>query len=313
MLERIDPYQLAGGEWELMRQSMLGQADVCLMRVEFDRMYGGTWSEPRVLGTAYHAGTAYAYRNHDEPFIDKDAMRAQVIDAFAVEISKAAEASFVIPWDKFGSESGALQKAIDLANLYVDRHMLNHELYEVIAVEVPFWWPLGGRWIAHGTIDLVVRDRRDGTHWIIDHKTSGRPWKKGKESARAQNQPGWYLGFWPVMWATMTGEALPITQFAFHVMQYDGKYDVKLASRNQAEIQRAFELATMLATLIDKDGPFFPNRSHFLCDERWCDHWQRCKFGAGMSTISPLLQITGAQPVHGLDYDEPDDTTKEPA
>lgn len=311
LLEKIDPYCLQGGEWELLRQSMLGQADVCHMRIDFDRRHGGSWSEPRVLGTAYHAGVAYAYRHHDEPFIDKDAMRQEVIDAFAAEVAQADDAFVTIAWEKFGSQSAALQKAIDLANGYIDHHMLSYQLFEVLGVETPFWWPLGGRWIAHGTIDLIVRDRADGTHWIVDHKTAGRAWTKGKESARAQNQPGWYLGFWPTMWSHMTNEAPPITRFAFHVMQYTGTFDVKLAPRNLGEIQAAFDKAALLAALIDQDGPFLPNQAHFLCDERWCDHWHRCKFGAGMSSMTTPIQIKNRTPQHELDYSEPDDT-KEP-
>ena len=289
MIESIDPYHLQGGDYEMMRQSMLGQGDVCLKRLEFDRKHGGGYSEPRVLGTAYHAGAAYAYRHHDDPFVDKDAMRQEVIDAFAAELSTAAERNMVIAWDKFGSESGALQKAIDLANIYVDRHLLSYEFYEVLGVETPFWWPIGGRWIAHGTIDLIVRDRRDGTHWIVDHKTAGRAWTKGKESARAQNQPGWYLGWWPTMWAHMHNGEWPITQFAFHVMQYTGTFDVKIAPRTQGEIQRAFDKAALLMNLIDNNGPYFPNQSHFLCDPRWCDHFSRCSFGAGMSDTTPVV------------------------
>lgn len=289
LTEALDPMGARGTSSKVMRQSMINQADVCLMRVDFDRQYGGGYSDSRIIGTAYHAGVAAAYlhtADPDDPFYSLD---GAVRVAFENEVKLAAEAEVKVEWERCGSEAASLVKATELARLYVHKHMPPLDLFEILAVEVPWWFPLGNGWIAHGTIDLVLRDKMDGTHWLIDHKTAGRPWKKGKEHARATVQPSWYLSFWPTLWAMHTGSGdLPVARFAFHIMTYDGKFEQRVADVKTAHLQRAFDKATLVSTIIDKGGPFWPNQSHFLCDERWCDHWNRCGFGGLLDVERPL-------------------------
>jgi len=294
VIELLDPFNLAGAGHKAVRQSMLGQADVCNMRLAFDREHGGGWSEPRIVGTGYHGGLAEFYVRHfDDPFPDMGIINAATEVAFVTEVDAAKAAGHVLEWDKFGSMSAALAGAQAMTKYYLDIRPLKPEHYRVLGIEVPFWFPLGGEWIAHGTIDLVLEDLRDGTHWLRDHKTAGRPWKKGKESARANNQPAWYLAFWPHLYALVHQQAqLPITRFAFDVMTYDMKFETRIADRNAAHIQRVFDKATLVATLLDNDGPWYPNTDHFLCDKRWCDHWERCKFGEGYDNDAAPLQIT---------------------
>ena len=294
----LDPHGFAGKPLKLMRQSIIGQWSVCPERVNLDRHHGGGWSEPRIVGTGYHAGLAQLYEHqHADPFPDHDAIALAIEEAFMAEVALAKEAGCVVTWDKFGSMSMALQGAQLMAKYYVQSHRLPSEHFDVIGVEVPFWYPIGDEWVAHGTIDLVLEDKRDGTHWLRDHKTAGRPWKKGKESARANVQPGWYLAFWPMLWSLVTGGEAPITRFAFDVMTYDLKFETRIADRNRAQMQRVFDVATQVAVALDDEAHIFvKNTDHYLCDERWCDHWNRCSFGAGFNNDPTPMRIPTRRP-----------------
>lgn len=291
--EPLDPLGVRGTSSKILRQSMLGQADVCLRRLDFDRRHGGGYSEARIFGTAYHAGLAAHYRHaaaiaqgeNVDPF---HSVHGEVRLALESELAAAKAAGCDIKWDRWGSEASALENAQKLADLYVREHAINLELFRVIGVEVPWWWPLGNGWIAHGTIDLIVEDKLDGTHWLHDHKTAGRPWKKGKEHARATPQPSWYLAFWPALYSAVMQTTPPVCRFAFDIMTVDGKFERRIADVKMGHIQATFEFASELTQLIDNGGPFLPNRSHFLCDERWCDHWNRCGFGGLLDVERPL-------------------------
>lgn len=295
--EPLDPLGVRGTPGaKLMRQSMIGQADVCNLRLAYDRKYGGGFSEARIVGTAYHAGVAAHYRHeadiaqgeNPDPFFSP---WGEVRLALEAEVKAADEAGVKFEWTKFGSQSAALEAAQKMVRHYLDHFAVNLELFEVLAVEVPWWWPLADGWIAHGTIDLVVRDRTDGTHWLHDHKTAGRPWKKGKEHARANAQPSWYLGFWPTLWSTHTQTSPPVARFAFDIMTYELQFERRIADVKRSHVQRVFDKATLVARLLDGNGPFTPNTSHFLCDERWCDHWSLCPFGGGLDTDESPFSI----------------------
>jgi len=57
-----------------------------------------------------------------------------------------------------------------LATAY--HHRWGAEDWEVLAVEVEFRFMLGDRLIG-GKIDAIIRDRKDGRVWVIEHKTTG--------------------------------------------------------------------------------------------------------------------------------------------
>ena len=107
----------------------------------------------------------------------------------------------------------------------------------------------------------------------------------------------WYLAFWPTLWnSTQSTNDDVVVRFVFDIMTYDAKFERRWADRNAAEMQRCMDKASMVAQIVDNNGPFWPNQSHFLCDERWCDHWIRCPFGAGQNVTTdptPVLVNVG--------------------
>ena len=293
LTEVLDPYGVRQAGHRLLRQSTINQASVCLKRVQFDHEYGSGHSESRIGGTGYHAGLAEIYRtlDHASPQRLSDAVDIAMDNERQVAMDRGVWDD--LEWERWGpSFDDAKLKAKLMVSLAHEKYLWNLTENEVIAVELPWFFPLNDTWAAHGTFDLVLRNRTSGIHLIVDHKTASKPWKKGKESSRATSQPGWYLTFWPYLWEWLSGERPPATRFVFDIMQLDGNFDRRWADRNRAELQRSMDRASMVAQLIEQNGPWYPNTDHFLCSEKWCDHWNRCPFGAGDSTFdepSPVL------------------------
>lgn len=283
----VDPFDVRGSDRRILRQSMINQADVCNLRVAYDMTHGGGTSIERIIGTAYHAGLAKFYET--SALASPADVKRAVFESFDEGIELARTMGVELVYERVENEIAARELALQLVRLNIKHHCWDLGDFEVVAVELSWWWPLSDTWAAHGTIDLVLRDRRSGLFVLVDHKTASKTWKKGKESARATVQPAWYLAFWPGIWnaATQPEAATPETvaaRFCFDIMTYTGSFERRWADRNDAEIRRCFDKAAILATLIDNNGPWWPNQAHFLCDERWCDHWDRCSFGAGVST-----------------------------
>ena len=50
--------------------------------------------------------------------------------------------------------------------------------------------------------------------------------------------------------------------------------------RTADQIAATMSHAEQVAALIDAGGPFLPSPDSFLCSAAYCDHWNRCPFGA---------------------------------
>jgi hypothetical protein len=247
---------------------------VCHKRVEFDRNpdipYGT--GPNRAFGTAYHAGLEGWYQGRAQ-----DEITAMVAEAFN------REAEHIDQWGPdWTSANDALTHAGKLVLDYITGH--GHDWlddHDVVGTEVTLFYPLGDTgWTMRGTLDLVLANRDTGAHVIVDHKTARRPWKKGKELFRNTNQPAWYTFFWPLVWAEAHDGEIPDVEFVFDVMTQDSKFEHRPAPVTDAQREAVLLKASQACSLIEADGPYLPNTQSFLCSSQWCDHWQRCPFGA---------------------------------
>lgn len=279
MSELIDPAglkpKLDAGQIRVMRQSTLGTADVCLKRLEYylDPSIPYVTGEARVVGTAYHAGLEHFYAR-SQTGTPTSAAR----EAFELE------AEFVADWD--GNPEAAWARVEGMLAAYFGGECYWPDEYEVVGTEVEFLLPAERPgWALKGAIDLVLLDPA-GWYVIVDHKTAGKPWRKGKESARSTNQPDWYLHLWPRIAHALGLEQRPAA-FVFDVMTYDGRFTRVPAPRTEATVAAIRAKANVVMALIECGGPYPPNTQSFLCDARWCDWWDRCPWGAAMDADAP--------------------------
>lgn len=254
---------------------MLGDANICLRRLQYgldpNRTEGA--SEARIVGTAYHSGLEAYYKGR------KDGEVINVLAALA-----AARVGFLeaIPegwasWDD--NEEVAWAKVFSMLNAYYQDERAWPYDYEVLAVEWRFDLDVPNTDLKiSGTADLVLRDST-GKIVIADHKTSGKGWQKNKETPRQKEQAPFYL----YAWFLQHGE---LGSFAYDVMTYEGKFDRRFVYPTTAEIMATVKKAEILSPIVElaKTGVELPgNTSHFLCGSKWCDHWDRCPFGASMN------------------------------
>lgn len=256
----------------LMRQSLLGTSDKCLKQVEYalDPTIPYGTGEARVVGTAYHAGLEKYYSARlDGEVLQRKAVEDAAWVVFRSEIDRASD----FRWDT--CEPDAWKKVTDMLGEYLRVGVWPLD-YQVLGTEVAFteeWIP---GWKAHGTIDLVLRGP-DGIVVLDDHKSAGKKWRKGRDSARSNNQANWYDYWW---WAK-TGE---MPRFCWSIMTYDGHFERRWAERNTSELLATMKKAESLAKLIDATGgvDLPPNTDGWWCSQKFCDHFSICPFGSAM-------------------------------
>jgi hypothetical protein len=267
----------------MMRQSTMGDWDLCQRKVQYslDPSVPYGTGEARVVGTAYHAGLeAYYSALKEGELVGMDAILQRA------ELTFWQEADAVTTWDT--SADDAWERVPAMLAAYMDDGVWSHS-YRVVGTEVAFNEPWIPGWIAHGTIDLVLQ-APDGTIVLDDHKTSGKGWRKGKESARNNNQASWYSYWYWVQHGVMP-------QFCWSIMRYDGTFERRWSERNQAEILLVVEKARQIARVIDLTGgeDLPPNTSGWWCSSKFCDFWNRCPFGAAMDEGRLGDEVDGAE------------------
>lgn len=284
----LDPRGVAGTSPDrIIRQSTLGSFDVCHKRVEFDRdpNIGYGTGPHRAFGTAYHAGLE-AYYEGMRTGLEGNPLPSRTITE-AVGEAFTRESQHISTWEPdWTSANEAVGHVLHLVLEYITKDGGTYWLFDhdVVATEVTLFYPLGDTgWAMKGTLDLVLRNRDTGAHVIVDHKTARRPWKKGKELFKNTNQPAWYTLFWPLVWAEANGGEVVDTSFWFDVMSHDGRLEHRQAPVTEAQRAAVLEKASAACRLIDNGGPYLPNTQSFLCSKQWCDHWDRCPFGAAVS------------------------------
>lgn len=120
---------------------------------------------PLTKGTLWHAVMEAHYLAIQA--IQKGRLREDALDALAKELNQ-------LLWD--GPNQSANQKlAWWMYQGYLDKYGYDPQ-WEILGVEVKFQARLVGpdgpsRYILKGKLDLVVRDRKTGKIWIIDHKS----------------------------------------------------------------------------------------------------------------------------------------------
>jgi hypothetical protein len=270
-----------------MRQSLIGSAETCLKRAAYslaDPVY--KTGEARAIGTAYHKALEIYYQTRQEqgfyvPDLDEIIWLVGAAHReFDREIDKAGET-----WVWETSEEACYDKIRNMLYTYfTGSHTWGGggtgfywpEGYRVIGTEVSFTHEWYNGHFAHGTIDLVLEDPNCWTV-LVDHKTAGKKWPRGKEDPRKNIQAPWYVYWWSTLNETDK------VYFAFDVMTYGGTFERRPVQPTLKEQELVLAKAKFYAGILSTLGPddLAGNTSSALCSERYCDSWAVCCHGAG--------------------------------
>ena len=292
----IDPDDLRGkvedGEW-VARQSSLGSMDICALRFYFDRQTpSGTYhtGSARAVGTAYHSGLECFYADHQATMTD----RILSNDA-AAAVHNAAAASYrnevALGGDQFQlgtdtHEDNEGKISFMLSKYFDGAHYYHRNEWEVVGTEITFWDQLPDGQKVRGTIDLLVRNKITGRYRIEDHKTAGRAWQKGKEAPRKNVQAPFYFRYFIPAWWNLTFPDRPFKetyyskwQWMYAVMTYAGRFERRDGTPSHLHrdlVAHKLHTAQQLITA----NVWWPNPTTPLCSSKFCDHWDRCPYGA---------------------------------
>tara|TARA_B100001750_G_C15517046_1_gene608145 strand:+ start:1279 stop:2178 length:900 start_codon:yes stop_codon:yes gene_type:complete len=281
-----------------MRQSLLGTAHSCQYRLNYvlDPNVPYTTGVVRALGTAIHAGHEAYYANRQETG-DVVSSPDQVQEwknaafrSFDSELSKVEGVVFDWVYQPKTARKEYLRldrsKAKEMIgrsiDLYHDKEYYWDEDHQVLAVEWDFNLPLEGfeDWDLSGTLDLLLRHIPTGNIKCVDHKNVKAPPAKNKYAAHKTPQAAFYLHAVSSWLQELGIETQEAPTFWYDVLAFDGSGFWRFEEvRDQQQIAVTISQAEMLATLIDKDGPYLPNTESFLCSESYCDFWHMCPFG----------------------------------
>jgi len=288
----LDPEGVKGTPFvEVVRQSSISGVGTCSRQLMFDRIHGWQPGVFKTFGTAYHAGLeAYHRGGEAAPAVDYAFSDAGQKDAGDEPLPESA-------WSD--SDWGSLQGAIDVCQGMVRVYLSDYE-WEVrypelvgrtIGVEVDIHadLPRPG-FVLKGTVDRAIDvqgtelgEELQLDHLLVDYKTARRAWPKGKEHPRKNVQGSWYVHWWRYLWSMQNGGEILRTGFAFDIMTHKGKHEVRYVKPTDAQVAAVLSKAASYVSLIENDGPWLPNTDSFLCSAKWCDHWNRCEYGAAIS------------------------------
>ena len=285
-----------------MRQSTINTAQICQRRLLYDLDPTIPYSSGivRAMGTAIHYAHEKYYRARMEggPVVaDVEPLVRATADALEVELERAGDN---FNWTYQPESSKKAERILNKAQAqemmagsirhYHEAGCYWPDGFQVLATEVRFdlAWPGQPTWIRHGTSDLVVQDPT-GFVWVVDHKNTMSKPNKDKYSAAKTPQASFYLAALD----DMPGLIHPDTPrgFCYDVLLMNAaeakaaKPDAEVFWRRQEvrtpeQIAATMLQAEQLAQLIDTGGPFLPSPDSFLCSAAYCDHWNRCPFGA---------------------------------
>jgi hypothetical protein len=261
-----------------MRQSLIGSAETCLKRAAYslaDPVY--KTGEARAIGTAYHKGleTYYSLRQehgfHVPDQTERLALEQVAHEEFDREVDKAARPG---SWETRSASASTRSATCWLRTANGEHYWPDG--YRVIGTEVSFTHEWYNGHLAHGTIDLVLEDP-NGWTVLVDHKTAGKKWPKGKEDPRKNIQAPWYVYWWSTLNETDK------VYFAFDVMTYGGTFERRPVYPTLKDQELVLAKAKFYAGILSTLGPddLAGNTSSALCSERYCDSWAVCPHGAG--------------------------------
>lgn len=268
-------------------QTLLNTADICLRRAGYslDPALRGPGSEATAVGSAYHAGMEAYYRWRQQaqvaqerpenwPHPPDEVWEAVVADAHRRLVE--ALGAPALPIETSPEECWA--RTLTMMQAYFSSGLPWPADVEVLDVEAELWAPpRDDDWQLGGILDLAVR-LPDGRVILDDHKTSGKGWRKGKESPRQTSQPGLYAH----LWRLATG-ALP-AGFSFSIVRPTGQVERRFVEVTDRTVDLALTklesvlplLSGHLAGTVVLPG----STTSPLCSERFCDYWFVCPLGA---------------------------------
>jgi hypothetical protein len=269
-----------------MRQSLIGSAETCLKRAAYslaDPVY--KTGEARAIGTAYHKAleTYYSLRQehgfHVPDQTERLALEQVAHEEFEREVAKAAET-----WAWETSVGQCFDKISNMLASYWNGEHYWPDGYRVIGTEVSFTHEWVNGHFAHGTIDLVLEDP-NGWTVLVDHKTAGKKWPRGKEDPRKNIQAPWYVYWWSRLNETEK------VYFAFDVMTYGGTFERRPVYPTVKDQELVLAKAKFYAGILSTLGPddLAGNTSSALCSERYCDSWAVCPHGSGALDSSIVM------------------------
>ncbi len=256
-----------------MSPSRLETASACLAKFAFSYVERLPWrfSSSAQFGNAVDAVAAWAYG--DKIKSGEAPVRADVRDRFAAEWDYQADA--VDDWRDW-RRGELLDIGVAGVGRWRDRIV---DFVEPLAVqqklEVEITDPIDGdRYVLNGIVDL--RARVAGREVIVDGKTSEKRYPASRV-ARSYQPPTY-----SVLGACST--------FEYHVQTVAKEPQVQVLRANITDSDRRSLLlrAGMIRRQIAhafRTGDWLPNRTHFLCSRRYCDHWAACekRFGGRVS------------------------------
>lgn len=277
-----------------MRQSTIGNGDICHMRLGHQFHWNPevtTSTEEAVTGTVAHAlMEAYAHHVRDDPQrpMPWDAGTREKI-AFTSAQAELETATHGFHWrddNEHADLDVIVERALDLAEYYVDNHCWWADTHQVLAIEWNFEIPWRPGWVASGTCDLLLMDA-NGWLVLMDYKFPRNKKRPGWERVRNTPQMAWYKHWLTHWWTeqypddnggdmrpmrlvyevTSWGTGLDYRQFQPHVTAYEEQFVLRQAHR--------------YADLIEQgpDAAYIPSTNHHLCDHRWCDYYLVCEAG----------------------------------
>ena len=184
--------------------------------------------------------------------------------------------------------------------------------YRVLAIEHTFNldWPAHPDWVLHGSPDLILEHVPTGDVLITDHKCVLKKPQVDKYAAHKTPQAAFYLHALAelgevrsTLYTDLTGRNVRfvydvlLMECATVMQDWVAEKAAKEAAgkkvpaepvvfwrieepRSADQIAATMDQASRLADLIDAGGPYMPNPESFLCSAAYCDHWNRCPFGA---------------------------------
>jgi hypothetical protein len=269
------------------RQSTLNNGDVCLKRLEHQFFHDipKRGSVNRGIGTGYHAGMATYYGARLATGAETatwDEILESAIEAFDEDLAENEVYDWRFQVKGYRTEEIVFTRddAIEMLRESLTRYFdEGHQWpldWQVVAVEMMFDQPWIPTWNRSGSIDLVLADAE--RYVLDDHKTAKTKWKKGKNGA-SNPQVAWYMKAWrehagldyyPEMYYDIMG-------------LLDKTFERRPAPRSDRQVELTLARAVDTFTLIDKGGPFPPNTESFLCSQAYCDYWDPCPYGKGLS------------------------------
>jgi hypothetical protein len=278
-----------------IRQSMLGNADSCLRRMQYSiEQPAFGWGVSRSIGTAYHAALETLYRSRMpsgvlvpsvsssvlyRPDIQLAHLQLVAYETFDAEVEAAGD-SFIWDPDKAGNRDEAIQKIDLMVTEYWNGRWEWPEDWQVLGVEVSFEQPWDYGHTRTGTADLVMLDPNG---WLVvdDHKTAGKKWARGKEHARKSNQAAWYV---PAMRELFPGHAG--YRFVFSVMTYKGEFERRISDPERRHEEATAAKALQVVALYEgmrANGLDLPaNPASTLCSPKYCDFFAVCPHGLSL-------------------------------